>query len=204
MRHHLQRWSRRWRFAPIRLSPVCHHHRLHELDDVEDEDPSAYPLVGEGSLVGMSSWWQDGERSASVGTVPGSVALCGFGGRPHLQPTHNAPRRVSHICQASYMQNNLAMGLWFNILFTKGKVAHAHAMKIYRGKSSLDPIILKLGTICRRLIYFKLRPLQPQEIIWWTEGRVGPTTGLKVLEKKKYLVPSGIWSQNRPSWFNIL
>lgn len=142
MRHHLQRWSRRWRFAPIRLSPVCHHHRLHELDDAEDDDPSVYPLVGVGWLVGMS-WWQDGERSASAGTVPGSVALCGSGGRPHLQPTYNAPRRVSHIFQANYIQNRLAMGLWFNIMFTKDKVTHAHAMKMYRGKSCLAPVILK-------------------------------------------------------------
>jgi len=124
MRYHLQGWSRRWKFAPIRLSPVCHHHRLHELDDVEDDGPSAYPLVGVGWLVGLSSSWQDGERSVSAGTAPGSVALCGSGGRSHLQPTHNAPRRVSHIFQANYMHNRLAMGLWFNILFTKSKAAH--------------------------------------------------------------------------------
>jgi len=199
MRYHLQRWSRRWKFAPIRLSPVCHHHRLQELED----GPSAYPLVGVGWLVGMSSWWQDGERSASAGTVPGSVVLCGSGGRPHLQPTHNAPRRVSHIFQANYMKNRLAMGLWCNILFIKGTVAHAHAMKIYRGKSCWAPLILKLGTICRRLMYFKLRQLQTREIIWWIESRVGPTTGLEILDKKKYLVPSGIWYLNRPSRFNI-
>ena len=88
--------------------------------------------------MGLTSWWQDGERSVSAGTGPGSVALCGSGGRPHLQPTHNAPRRFSRIFQANYMQNRLAMGLKFNILFTKGYVAHAHAMKMYRGEKLLS------------------------------------------------------------------
>jgi hypothetical protein len=66
--------------------------------------------------------------------VSGSVPLCGSGGRPHLQPTHNAPRRVSHMFQANYMQNRLAMGLRFNISYTKGEISHAHAMKTCRGE----------------------------------------------------------------------
>ena len=184
MRYNLQRWSRRWKFAPIRMSPVCHHHRLHELDDVEVDGPSAYPLVGVGRLVGMPSWWQDGERSASVGTVPGSAALCGSGERSHLRPTHNAPRRVSHIFQANYIHNRLAMGLWCNILFTEGIVGHAHAMKIYGGKSCWSPLTLKLCTICRRLIYFKLRQLQTRDIIWWIKSRVGTKQAWKFWKRK--------------------
>ena len=45
----------------------------------------------------------------------------------------------------------------------KGKAFKAHAMKAYRGRRGISPLILKIGTRRRREVNFTTWELQPQE-----------------------------------------
>ena len=75
-----------------------------------------------------------------------------------------------------------------------------HALKTYRGSGGTAPHILNMGTKWKWVVSLTPRPFQPQERtpVIELESGCAPEPVWVVLEKRKYLVPTGIWNSGRP------
>jgi hypothetical protein len=66
-----------------------------------------------------------------------------------------------------YIEERYATEVWLrlvalpNVVGGKGKVEPIHALKTYRGSGGGDPLILKLGTRWRWMVFLTPRPFTP-------------------------------------------